>query len=129
MKKIIAKRLKFYVALLLVMISGLTIILSVFSDSIVFFYSPSEFSQIKKHGKDVKIGGIIKNSSIIQLLPNVIEFTITDSNTDIKVQYKGILPPLFREGQGIVAKGSMIKNVFIATELLTKHDETYKPKI
>ena len=111
---------------------GIITVLSVFSDAIVFFYSPTELIKMRLNGesenkKIVKIGGIIKNNSIIRLSPDLIEFVITDNNTDIKVQYKGILPPLFRDNQGIVAKGNIINNIFIATELLTKHDENYKP--
>ena len=78
---------------------------------------------------DFRIGGMVKTGSIIKRDDGATEFIVTDFVKDIKVHYSGIIPVLFRDGQGVVIKGAMNSDeVFIATELLAKHDEKYMPK-
>lgn len=103
-------------------------ILNNFRDNLVFFYTPTDV--IQKHlavGKTVRVGGLVVDGTIIKN-DNINSFNLTDTNNNLKVQFKGILPPLFRSGQGIVAHGSLnIDGVFIADNLLAKHDEKYMP--
>jgi cytochrome c-type biogenesis protein CcmE len=107
---------------------GLYLILSNLNENIVFFYPPSEISKIKSTTDKVRIGGIVKENSIINLSEKKILFTITDYSSDIQIEYEGMLPTLFREKQGIVAEGKLVsKNLFIASKLLAKHDENYRP--
>lgn len=107
------------------------LILRNFQDNLVFYYSPLELTQkqISKN-KTIRIGGLIKENSFHKLEDGLTsEFVITDLQKDVVVNYKGLLPPMFREGQGTVAKGKLSENgVFIADQLLTKHDEKYMPK-
>ncbi|MBA2629066.1 MAG: cytochrome c maturation protein CcmE [Rickettsiaceae bacterium] len=106
---------------------GVYIILSNLNDNIVFFYPPSEISKIKKNSK-VRVGGIVKNGSITREINNKIRFIITDYSEELEIIYQGILPALFREGQGIVAEGTLQPTrSFLAKKLLAKHDENYMP--
>lgn len=106
---------------------GVYTILSSLNDNIVFFYPPSEISKIKKNSK-VRVGGIVKNGSITREEDNKIRFIITDYSEELEIIYQGILPALFREGQGIVAEGTLQPaRSFLAKKLLAKHDENYMP--
>ena len=107
-----------------------------FNENLLYFFTPSDVSEGKApQGKSFRIGGLVQPGSVIRDDLFVI-FTLTDNNKTIEVQFEGILPDLFREGQGIVATGSVSKfhkeilnkkNVFVATEVLAKHDENYMP--
>ena len=102
-------------------------ILIVLQDNILFFYTPSEIFQknLKKNEK-VRLGGLVEENSIVRN-DIKISFTITDLKKEIEVNYEGILPDLFREGQGVIVKGYLKNNLFEATEVLAKHDENYMP--
>ena len=106
-------------------IVGTTLI--VLQDNILFFYTPSEILQkdLKKDEK-VRLGGLVEENSITRN-DTKINFTITDLKKTIEVTYEGILPDLFREGQGVIVKGYLQNNIFEATEVLAKHDENYMP--
>lgn len=107
---------------------GVYIILSNLTDNIVFFYPPSEIEKIKDIKKKARIGGLVKQGSIKHIKDKKLLFTITDFSQEIEIEYSGILPALFREGQGIVAEGVLSSpKLFIASKLLTKHDEKYMP--
>lgn len=107
---------------------GVYFVLFNLEENIVFFYPPSKIDKIKDRGKMVRIGGLIKPNSYNEVGDNGIEFTITDNVKDIRVRYRGVLPALFKEGQGVVAKGILnSNNLLTAEELLTKHDEYYRP--
>jgi cytochrome c-type biogenesis protein CcmE len=110
--------------------SGVLILLYNMHDNIIFFYPPSkvDVSNIRA-GTTFRVGGLVKIGSVFTLSPDSIEFTLTDDQKEIKIQYQGILPVLFREGQGAVAEGSFdtTKTIFKAREILTKHDENYMP--
>ena len=102
-------------------------ILIVLQDNILFFYTPSEILQknLKKNEK-VRLGGLVEENSIVRN-DIKISFTITDLKKEIEVNYEGILPDLFREGQGVIVKGYLRNDIFQATEVLAKHDENYMP--
>lgn len=98
--------------------------------NITFFYSPSDIlsgtSELPKY-KNFRLGGLVKPGSITRTGMNL-NFTVTDNLHEISVTYEGIVPSLFAEGQGVVATGRMgSEGIFIASQLLAKHDENYMP--
>ena len=109
------------------------LILWALRDNIVFFYSPSEIHQKKiyeeiNESSKLRVGGMVKEFSIQQLNDGSINFIITDFNKEMLVMYKGIIPDLFREKQGVIAEGSINnEGIFIANSILAKHDENYMP--
>lgn len=123
------KRMTVILAALLCMGLALFMILRNFNDNLVFFYSPTDVVEKNiKPDKIIRIGGLIKDGSVERPSPNQIIFIITDLSNEIIVEYKGLLPALFREGQGMVARGKLGANgVFVADNLLAKHDEKYMP--
>jgi cytochrome c-type biogenesis protein CcmE len=96
---------------------------------IVFFYSPSDLAEIDvPQGRTIRVGGLVEEGSVEQGEDATVAFHITDLNQVVKVNYKGILPDLFREGQGVVVVGVMeADGGFTANEVLAKHDENYMP--
>ncbi|OWJ66909.1 cytochrome c maturation protein CcmE [Inquilinus limosus] len=104
--------------------------LSAFQDNLLFFYSPTELHDGKvAEGQRFRLGGLVVDGSL-QRLPDgqTITFTVTDTAFDVPVRYAGIVPDLFREGQGVVAHGRVAADgTFVADELLAKHDEKYMP--
>ena len=129
------KRRRLYLLLLFLVGLGTAtaLTLTAFQDNLVFFYSPSDL--LTKHvtpGRTVRIGGLVEVGTV-ERQPTAgskvqVNFKITDLDHDVPVTYVGILPDLFREGQGVVANGKMTADgVFQATELLAKHDEKYMP--
>lgn len=108
------------------------LVLTAFEDNIVFFHSPSELSELSERNfaptQRLRIGGLVEAGSVAKAADGVsVSFTVTDTARSVPVTFKGILPDLFREGQGIVAEGHLREGVFVATEILAKHDETYMP--
>tara|TARA_Y100000590_G_scaffold20468_1_gene23854 strand:+ start:55 stop:462 length:408 start_codon:yes stop_codon:yes gene_type:complete len=102
-------------------------ILIVLQDNILFFYTPSEILQKNlKQNEKVRLGGLVEDNSLKRDDIKV-NFVITDLKKNIEVRYEGILPDLFREGQGVIVKGYLKNNLFEATEVLAKHDENYMP--
>jgi cytochrome c-type biogenesis protein CcmE len=106
------------------------LVLSAFSDNLVFFYGPSDLTA--KHvpdGRDIRIGGLVENGSVKKESDGVtLDFKVTDGNTAVPVTYKGDVPDLFREGQGVVVEGKLQQGTFRASSVLAKHDENYMPK-
>ena len=104
--------------------------LNAFNQNLMFFYSPSEVAQGKAPPDHAfRLGGLVTNGSV-KRLPNGLttRFEVTDNTRTVTIEYTGILPDLFREGQGIVAHGKLnADGVFIADEVLAKHDENYMP--
>ena len=99
-------------------------------DAAVFFYSPSQ-AHAKKvpAGRTIRIGGLVKAGSVSHRPDGAVAFTVADKIAAAPVVYRGDLPDLFREGQGVVAQGAFDANgVFEAKEVLAKHDEKYMPK-
>lgn len=122
------KRLKSILISVASIAVGLWLILSNFNENIVFFFSPMELKNKQVINQVVRVGGLVRNGSISRLDGFVTEFIITDNQEDLKVRFVGILPNLFRDNQGVVAKGKLEGDIFIANELLAKHDENYMPK-
>ena len=124
-------------ALLIILISitaaSIYLILWALRDNIVFFYSPTEIFQKVRSGEIndqsfLRLGGMVKESSVLRSTDGSIVFTITDFRSDIRVYYLGIVPDLFREGQGVIAEGRIKENfLFNASSILAKHDENYMP--
>lgn len=106
------------------------LVLSALRDSIVFFNSPTDVAE--KHpapGTRMRIGGLVKPGSLERGDNLIVRFAVTDGKTDIAVRYQGIVPDLFREGQGVVAEGKVdTGGVFAADTVLAKHDERYMPR-
>lgn len=122
------KRLTFVVIAMALLGAAATLALIAFRDNIVFFYSPTEVAEKKiADGRRIRIGGLVEEGSVRKQPGAVVVFRLTDLNKAITVQYKGLLPDLFREGQGIVAEGRLENGEFRADEVLAKHDETYMP--
>ena len=99
-------------------------------DSVSFFYSPAQAKAAHvPPGRSIELGGLVATGSVIKTNDGVVGFTITDLRAQSRVEYKGDLPDLFREGQGVVTKGHYRDDgVFVASEVLAKHDEKYMPR-
>ena len=124
-------RLTIFVAISILTIIAIVFIFKTLEDNVLYFYSPSEISktdEINLNNK-IRIGGYVKENSIQELnSKDSITFIITDNKNDILVEYKGILPDLFREKQGAVVEGILItKNKIKAARVFAKHDENYMP--
>jgi cytochrome c-type biogenesis protein CcmE len=106
------------------------LVLSAFSHNLVFFYSPSDLKdQAVSADRRLRIGGLVEDGSVKRDADSRIAFRITDGKADIAVVYHGILPDLFREGQGVVAEGKLASDgSFEASTILAKHDERYMPR-
>jgi cytochrome c-type biogenesis protein CcmE len=111
--------------------SATALTLSAFSDNLVFFVSPSDLAKQPDNHRSVRLGGLVEQGSVQRETVNgkpLATFRVTDGNTAVKVAYSGILPDLFREGQGVVVLGNQQPGgTFRASEVLAKHDENYMP--
>ena len=98
-------------------------------DGINYFRSPSQVLETPPDPSEVfRIGGLVEEGSIKRFQGQITQFIVTDNNARVLVEYAGILPDLFAENQGMIGTGRYINNIFQATEILAKHDETYMPK-
>jgi len=99
-------------------------------DAVVFFYGPSQAQAAQiPPGRTVRIGGLVEIGSVRKQADGSVEFTVTDNTASTRILYRGDLPDLFREGQGIVAQGAFDRSGgFEAKQVLAKHDETYMPR-
>lgn len=122
--------------LLLVMMVALgvsiavAIFLTAFKENIMFFKSPTEVAaQDYPNNRSFRLGGMVKEGSMQRIADTLkVQFVVTDFAADVLVEFEGILPDLFREGQGVVTIGAMNDdNLFVAEEVLAKHDENYMP--
>jgi cytochrome c-type biogenesis protein CcmE len=109
---------------------AVALMLSAFRDAIVFFNSPTDV--VEKHvapGTRIRLGGLVKTGSLVRGDNLQVRFDVTDGNRDMRVAFQGVLPDLFREGQGVVAEGTVDgSGMFNADTVLAKHDENYMPK-
>jgi cytochrome c-type biogenesis protein CcmE len=123
------RRLAFAVALVLAGVGAAALIVFALRDNVLYFYSPTDVAT--KHirpGTAFRIGGLVEKKSVTHGKGAAIRFVITDGRTRVPVDYAGVLPALFREGQGVVAMGSLDgTGTFVANEILAKHDERYMP--
>ena len=109
-----------FVAVLLILYNG--------RKNISYFYTPSELASLEVDiDKKVRLGGFVEKNSFIKITASSFKFKISDDLKSIDVTYQGLLPDLFREGQGAVIEGYMSKNVLNATSVFAKHDENYMP--
>ena len=122
------RRLATVVAAGVVLVAAIALGLFAFQGAVVFFYSPTEFaSEPPQVGERVRVGGLVEPGSITQVGEET-RFVVTDGVATVAVSYTGILPDLFREGQGVVAEGRLeTPDAFVAEKILAKHDETYMP--
>jgi cytochrome c-type biogenesis protein CcmE len=106
------------------------LVLTALKDSIVFFNSPTDVIEKRvAAGTRIRLGGLVKPGSLVRGEELNVRFEVTDGKSAIPVAYKGILPDLFREGQGVITEGALDPaGVFAAQTVLAKHDETYMPK-
>lgn len=120
-------------AIIVSAVAGLTVaalfVLNAFRSNIVFFYSPTEALAGKAPADRIfRLGGLVEKGSLRKSPDGLkADFVVTDTNRRIEVHYEGLLPDLFREGQGVVAQGRLEGGRFVAREVLAKHDETYMP--
>lgn len=106
------------------------LILFALSDQIVFFQSPTDIAQKAiPNGQRIRLGGLVEEGTVVRSPGGQVAFRVTDTENTVAVTYIGILPDLFREGQGVVAEGKVSPDgVFVADSVLAKHDENYMPK-
>ena len=115
----------------LLVLGGATgLVLSALESKVSYFYSPSDVvAQSVGPGERFRLGGLVKEGSIAHGDGTAVGFVVTDTNKTLEVRYSGILPDLFREGQGVVTEGSLdTTGVFVADSVLARHDENYMPK-
>lgn len=97
-------------------------------DGINFFRAPSQVVADPPPAQEVfRIGGLVEEGTLVRGESETISFSVTDGGASVPVTFKGVLPDLFEENQGMVGTGSYVEGVFQATEILAKHDETYMP--
>jgi cytochrome c-type biogenesis protein CcmE len=98
-------------------------------DSVVYFVAPSELAEKAEPGQRVRLGGLVVEGTLARDDAGVTSFAVTDGATQVIVHYEGLLPDLFREGQGVVCEGRWAPGQpFVAERVLAKHDETYMPR-
>jgi cytochrome c-type biogenesis protein CcmE len=113
-----------------ILAAAAALVLVALNDQIVFFYSPTDLAgNTMTAGTRVRLGGLVEQGSVARGDDGAVSFAITDTANRILVTYRGLLPDLFREGQGIVAEGLMAADGTVTAEtVLAKHDENYMPK-
>ncbi|MEI7680928.1 MAG: cytochrome c maturation protein CcmE [Betaproteobacteria bacterium] len=106
------------------------LVLNAFQSNLVFFFSPSQIAANEApRGKAFRIGGMVETGSVVRANDGLtVQFNVTDTAKVVPVTFTGILPDLFKEGKGVVAQGRLGPDgMFVATEVLAKHDENYMP--
>ena len=123
------KRLIFVTVGVAILGVAAALILYAFQGSITFFMSPSDLaSDASKPAGTIRLGGLVEKGSVVRGPDGAVSFKVTDLSHDVRVVYRGILPDLFREGQGVVTEGRLgADGVFRASTVLAKHDEKYMP--
>ena len=122
------QRLAFISLGFLLLAGAVALVLTAFQDNLVFFHSPTDLkTKVISAEQRLRVGGLVEEGSVKQIADANVRFTVTDLANSVQVNFRGILPDLFREGQGIVAEGHFRDGIFQATEVLAKHDEPYMP--
>ncbi len=114
----------------MVLLSGAVgLVLAALDENLSYFYSPSDIAEAPQ-GRSIRLGGLVEEDSVERQVDGVtVTFRITDTANSIAVTYQGLLPDLFSEGQGVITEGTLgADGVFVAREVLAKHDETYMPR-
>ncbi len=122
------KRFIIILLALLVLAVAATLILNAFRSNLVFFFTPTQVTQGEApRGTPFRVGGMVKEGSLVRDSENG-RFVVTDTQQEVRVNYRGMLPDLFKEGRGVVAQGRLNdQGEFVASEVLAKHDENYMP--
>ena len=127
MNQIRKKRLYNILVVSLFSVSGISLILYSLNSNLDYFFTPTELKEQNiSSDKRIKIGGMVLEGSVFRNDSNI-SFTVTDYESFVRVEFKGIVPDLFQEGSGVVALGYLNDEVFYAEEVLAKHDENYMP--
>ena len=127
MNQIRKKRLYNILLVFLFSVSGISLILYSLNSNLDYFFTPTELKEQNiSSDKRIKIGGMVLEGSVFRNDSNI-SFTVTDYESFVRVEFKGIVPDLFQEGSGVVALGYLNDEVFYAEEVLAKHDENYMP--
>ena len=123
------RRLIFVVVSMSLFAVAVGFILYALEKNVVYFRSPSEvLAEPPAPERRIRIGGLVEQGSVEKPGGGVVRFRVTDTAQTVPVVFRGILPDLFREGQGVIAEGKFADGVFAASEVLAKHDETYMPR-
>ncbi|TCL76188.1 cytochrome c maturation protein CcmE [Rhizobium sp. BK251] len=112
-------------------IAAVLLVMFAFSQSVAYFYMPADLAKTPVAPETrIRLGGLVGQGSVVRGAGSTVEFAVTDGNDAVKVHYTGLLPDLFREGQGVVTEGKFAagSNIFMADTVLAKHDENYMPK-
>jgi len=121
------KRLAIVTGIVAAVGAAAALVLNAFQSNLVFFYSPSQIAAHEAPTKRTfRLGGLVAPGTV-KRDGTVVNFVVTDTAQSIPVRYQGILPDLFKEGKGVVAQGQLNDGVFVAREVLAKHDENYMP--
>ncbi|WP_298100707.1 cytochrome c maturation protein CcmE [Shinella sp.] len=112
------------------LVAAVLLVMFAFSQSIAYFYVPGDLAKANlAPGTRIRLGGLVEAGTVKRGEGSTVTFTVTDTLSTVPVTYTGILPDLFREGQGVVAEGAFgMDGLFVADTVLAKHDETYMPK-
>ena len=112
------------------LVAAVLLVMFAFSQSIAYFYVPGDLAKADlAPGTRIRLGGLVETGTVKRGEGSTVMFTVTDTLSTVPVTYPGILPDLFREGQGVVAEGAFgTDGLFVADTVLAKHDETYMPK-
>ncbi|TAF12705.1 MAG: cytochrome c maturation protein CcmE [Alphaproteobacteria bacterium] len=122
------QRLVFVLVSLLMIGCAVAMMLNAMQDYVTYFYSPSDVvARPPQMGEEIRIGGLVQQGSVESLAPDKIGFIVTDGTHQVRVAYQGMIPNLFKEGQGVIATGTMAEGMVQAREILAKHDENYMP--
>ena len=123
------RRLTIVLAGMVLLSGAVALVLAALDQNLSYFYSPSDIAEAPR-GRPIRLGGLVEEDSVERQADGVtVTFRVTDLANSIAVTYQGLLPDLFREGQGIITEGTLGPDgVFVAREVLAKHDETYMPR-
>ena len=123
------KRLGLIAGGLIICGAAAALVFNAFEENLVFFFSPSQVAAHEApEGRAFRIGGFVQEGSVQRQKDGVtVRFEVTDTAHTVPVTYKGSLPDLFKEGKGVVAQGKLHNGVFVADQVLAKHDENYMP--
>lgn len=123
------QRLALVLAALTVLASAIALVLIALENTITYYYNPADLAALKAPPeRPIRIGGLVEEGSVEKLDGGLVRFRVTDGTATYAVEYAGLLPDLFREGQGVIAAGRLrADGVFEASQVLAKHDENYMP--
>ncbi|MFT3996511.1 MAG: cytochrome c maturation protein CcmE [Asticcacaulis sp.] len=124
------RRLMIFLTAAPILIAGVALALFAMKDQVVYFYTPAQAYEAKvATGRTMRLGGLVKAGSVVRGDGGVVSFVVMDKKAEMTVRFKGDLPDLFREGQGVVCEGQRVSgHQFEARTVLAKHDETYMPR-